>query len=59
MEFTQQQLYLMLGVRPEDNLEDIKIIVKNIKTQEVIKEFTVDELFEGLIKCPCDLNMVN
>lgn len=59
MEFTQQQLYLMLGIRPEDNLEDITIIVKNVKSKQVLNEINLNILFEKLFSTPCNLNDIN
>ena len=59
MEFTQQQLYLMLGIRPEDNLEDITIIVKNVKSEQVLNEINLNTLFEKLFSTPCNLNNIN
>lgn len=59
MEFTQQQLYLMLGIKPEDNLEDITIIVKNVKSQQVLNEINLNILFEKLFSTPCNLNDIS
>ena len=59
MEFTQQQLYLMLGIRPEDNLDDITIIVKNVKSKQVLNEISLNILFEKLFSAPCNLNDIN
>jgi len=53
-----KELSLILGIKPDENIEDYSIIIKNNKTQETKKEMSIMDLFEGLFQIPIDLSEI-
>lgn len=58
IKLTKQQLYAMLGIMPDEDMENIQVIIKNIKTDQILNQFSLDQIFEGQIQCPCNLEAV-
>lgn len=58
MNLNVKELSLILGIKPDENIEDYSIIIKNNKTQETKKEMSIMDLFEGLFQIPIDLSEI-
>ncbi len=57
MEFNLSELSIMLGIPPEKNIEDLKVIIKGVNN-DVLVEDSFKNVFEPLLKIPIDLNKV-
>lgn len=56
-----KELSILLGIIPnskEEDLNDLQVIIKNIKTNEIIYDNKLVDLFEKLYKLPQDLDKV-
>ena len=56
-----KELSILLGIIPnskEEDLNDLQVIIKNIKTNEIIYDNRLVDLFEKLYKLPQDLDKV-
>ena len=56
-----KELSILLGIIPnskEEDLNDLQVIIKNIKTNEIIYDNKLVDLFEKLYKLTQDLDKV-
>ena len=60
-ELNGKELSILLGIianSKEEDLNDLQVIIKNIKTNEIIYDNKLVDLFEKLYKLPQDLDKV-
>ena len=55
VKMSRQQFCAMLGILPSENAENFEVIIKNVKSGTIVKQLSVDELFEGVYKLPVNL----
>lgn len=57
-EFDLRELSVMLGISPDIDLKNIKVIIKNANSDEIIAEKDFNDFYEALYKLPINLDEV-